>query len=128
VPLSLLLSQLLYYYDCCHYRFQGILQRESLKSDLDSKLNIIFQNYGMELEQVQALYERQKHDPPVPRNLPPVAGNITWSRHLLKRIEEPMKHFESNQNVLAGKVSSSCVAVSIALLQHVTTTLLQQCQ
>ncbi|CAM9244386.1 unnamed protein product [Chrysoparadoxa australica] len=84
-------------------KFQSILQRESLKSDLDSKLNIIFQNYGMELDQVQQLYERQKHDPPIPRNLPPVAGNITWSRHLLKRIEEPMKQFESNQNVLAGK-------------------------
>ena len=49
------------------------------------------------------MYERDKHDPPIPRNLPPVAGNITWSRHLLKRIEEPMKQFESNQNVLAGK-------------------------
>lgn len=84
-------------------KFQNILQRESLKSDLDSKLNIIFQNYGLELEQVQQLYEREKHDPPIPRNLPPVAGNITWSRHLLKRIEEPMKQFESNQNVLAGK-------------------------
>jgi len=84
-------------------KFQTILQRESLKSDLDSKLNIIFQNYGQELEQVQALYEKEKHDPPIPRNLPPVAGNITWSRHLLKRIEEPMKQFESNQNVLAGK-------------------------
>ena len=84
-------------------KFQSILQRESLKSDLDSKLNIIFQNYGQELEVVQQLYEKDKHDPPIPRNLPPVAGNITWSRHLLKRIEEPMKQFESNQNVLAGK-------------------------
>jgi dynein heavy chain, axonemal len=84
-------------------KFQSILQRESLKSDLDSKLNIIFQNYGLELDQVQQLYEKEKHDPPIPRNLPPVAGNITWSRHLLKRIEEPMKQFESNQNVLAGK-------------------------
>jgi dynein heavy chain len=84
-------------------KFQSILMRESLKSDLDSKLNIIFQNYGQELEQVQHLYEKEKHDPPIPRNLPPVAGNITWSRHLLKRIEEPMKQFESNQNVLAGK-------------------------
>ena len=79
--------------------FQAILQRETLKSDLDSKLNVIFQNYGIELEQVQQLYEKQKHDPPIPRNLPPVAGNITWSRHLLKRIEGPMKQFELNQNV-----------------------------
>jgi dynein heavy chain len=63
-------------------KFQTILQRESLKSDLDSKLNIIFQNYGLELEQVQQLYEREKQDPPIPRNLPPVAGNITWSRYV----------------------------------------------
>eukprot|EP00957_Ditylum_brightwellii_P173433 13205003-Ditylum_brightwellii.AAC.1 len=53
------------------HKFQNILQRESLKSDLDSKLNIIFQNYGLELEKVQQLYEKQKHDPPIPRNLPP---------------------------------------------------------
>jgi dynein heavy chain len=40
------------------------------------------------------MYEKDKHDPPIPRNLPPVAGNITWSRHLLKRIEEPMKQVD----------------------------------
>jgi dynein heavy chain len=84
-------------------RFQQILQRERLKSDLDSKFNVIFQNYGGELEKVQKLYEKSKHSPPLSRNLPPVAGNITWSRHLLKRIEEPMKKFETNQNVLASK-------------------------
>jgi len=84
-------------------KFQLILHRESLKSDLDNKFTIIFQTYGMELQQVQGLYERHKHNPPIPRNLPPVAGNITWSRHLLKRIEEPMKKFESNQNVLNSK-------------------------
>ncbi|KAJ0399007.1 hypothetical protein P43SY_008327 [Pythium insidiosum] len=84
-------------------KFQTILQRENLKSDLDSKFNVIFQNYGLELEHVLAQYEKHKHNPPYPRNLPPVAGNITWSRHLLKRIEEPMKKFEANQNVLASK-------------------------
>lgn len=85
------------------HKFQNILQRESLKADLDSKLNIIFLNYGLELEKTQHLYEKLKQDPPIPQNLPPMAGNITWSRHLLKRIEEPMMQFEANQNVLAGK-------------------------
>lgn len=84
-------------------KFQLILHRDSLKSDLDNKFTIIFQTYGMELQQVQNIYERNKHSPPIARNLPPVAGNITWSRHLLKRIEEPMKNFESNQNVLNSK-------------------------
>ena len=62
------------------HKFQSILQRETLKSDLDSKLNIIFQNYGLELEQVQQLYERQKHDPPIARNLPPVTRHHTQPR------------------------------------------------
>lgn len=92
-------------------KFQTILQRDNLKSDLDDKFNIIFQTYGSELETVQTLYERHKHAPPLPRNLPPVAGNITWSRHLLKRIEEPMKKFESNQNVLASKDAKRIIKV-----------------
>ena len=84
-------------------KFQGILHRETLKTDLESKLSVIFQNYGLELEKVQQLYEKQKHNPPISRNLPPVAGNITWSRHLLKRIEEPMKNFEQNHSLLASR-------------------------
>eukprot|EP01138_Halocafeteria_seosinensis_P007479 gb/GECG01007645.1/.p1 GENE.gb/GECG01007645.1/~~gb/GECG01007645.1/.p1 ORF type:complete len:3314 (+),score=514.53 gb/GECG01007645.1/:1-9942(+) len=84
-------------------KFQSILQRESLKADLDDKFAIIFQTYGGELEMIQSLYERHKHNPPTPRNMPPVAGNITWSRHLLKRIEEPMRQFERNQAVLASR-------------------------
>lgn len=33
---------------------------------------------------MQQLYEKQMHDPPLPRNMPPVAGNIAWARHLYK--------------------------------------------
>ena len=40
------------------HKFKKILQRENLKSDLDDKFNTIFKNYGIELEQVQQLYER----------------------------------------------------------------------
>ena len=36
-------------------QFQAILQRESLKEDLDSKLMVIFHNYGLDLETVQLL-------------------------------------------------------------------------
>ena len=33
------------------------------------------------------------------RNAPPVAGAISWSRQLLKRIEDPMKVFRDNKAV-----------------------------
>ncbi|KAG2951559.1 Dynein gamma chain, flagellar outer arm [Phytophthora cactorum] len=90
-------------------QFQQILQRETLRSDLDSKFTVIFHNYGLDLSHVQELYERHRHDPPVARNLPPVAGNILWSRHLLRRIEEPMRKFESNPTVLSTKDSKKII-------------------
>jgi dynein heavy chain len=90
-------------------QFQAILQRENLRSDLDSKFTVIFHNYGLDLHAVQELYEKQRHNPPAPRNMPPVAGNITWSRHLLQRIEEPMRKFESSPRVLATKDSKKII-------------------
>jgi dynein heavy chain len=86
-------------------KFQSILQRENLRADLESKLAVIFHNYGLELTQVQDQYEKCKAMPPLVRNLPPVAGHITWSRHLYKRIEGPMRKFQANPAVLAGKDS-----------------------
>ena len=80
-----------------------------MKSDLDSKFTIIFHNYGLDLTTVQEIYEKYKHSPPLPRNMPPVAGNILWSRHLLKRIEEPMSKFETNHAVLSTKDSRKIV-------------------
>lgn len=40
--------------------------------------------------------------------------NARFIRHLLKRIEEPMKQFESNQNVLAGKDAKRIIKVTIS--------------
>lgn len=90
-------------------KYQTILHRENLRSDLDSKLTIIFHNYGLELSRVEQLYERLKHSPPISRNMPPVAGNIAWARHLLRKIEDPMKKFQGNPSVLAPKESKKII-------------------
>lgn len=34
-----------------------------------------------------------KSGPPLVRNMPTVAGNILWARHLFHRIQEPMERF-----------------------------------
>ena len=46
--------------------------------------------HGLELNVIQKNYAKLKHQPPLARNMPPVAGSIGWARHLLKRITEPM--------------------------------------
>lgn len=52
-------------------QFQTILQRDMLKQNLESKYLVIFQNYALDLEVVQKLYEKHKFEPPIPRNAPP---------------------------------------------------------
>lgn len=71
---------------------------------MESKYTVIFQTYGADLEAVLKLYEKHKHAPPIARDMPPVAGNIMWARQLLRRIEEPIKVFKANKNVMKTKV------------------------
>ena len=88
-------------------KYQSILHRESMRSDLDSKFTVIFNNYGLELTSIQDTYEHFKHNPPCTRNMPPVSGNIMWARHLLRRIEEPMDKFQGNDAVLKSRESKN---------------------
>jgi dynein heavy chain len=90
-------------------KFQSILQRDNLRADLESKFAVIFHNYGVELTQVQDQYEKFKAQPPLVRNLPPVAGNITWSRHLYKRIEGPIRKFQQNPSLFSLKDSKKLI-------------------
>ena len=80
-----------------------------MRADLESKFAVIFHNYGLKLVHVQGQYEKCKAAPPLVRNLPPVAGHITWSRHLYKRIEGPMRKFQCNPSVLAGRDSRKLI-------------------
>ena len=90
-------------------QFQSILQRESLRADLNEKYMLIFQNYGTDLDTIQQIYEKQKTSPPLVRNAPPVAGSIMWSRQLLQRIEEPMKNFSQNKGIMTSKESKRII-------------------
>lgn len=104
-------------------KFQTILQTETFKSDLDSKYMVIFHNYGLELENDQKIYERHKADPPMVRNITPVAGAITWSRQLLRHIKTPMDKFKTNDTVInnikeSKKIIRTYNKVSMALLEY----------
>nr|XP_006825999.1 PREDICTED: dynein heavy chain 5, axonemal [Saccoglossus kowalevskii] len=68
--------------------------------NLHEKYMKVLSNYGRDLETVRKLYQKYKEDPPVPRNIPPVAGKITWARQLYRKIDTPMKIFKKKSEVL----------------------------
>lgn len=68
--------------------------------ELKEKYMKILSNYSRDLESVRKLYQKQKAEPVVPRNMPPVAGKIAWSRQLYRRIEAPMKIFKKKPEIM----------------------------
>ena len=90
-------------------KFQSILLRESLQSELENKYTVIFHNYGLQLEHVQKIYERFKEGPPMVRNAPPVSGSIIWCRQLMRRIEDPMMKFQQIPTIMESKESKKII-------------------
>ncbi|XP_026149068.1 dynein heavy chain 5, axonemal isoform X2 [Mastacembelus armatus] len=68
---------------------------------IDEKYQHILQNYGRDIEMVSRIYMKQKLDPPIGRDLPPVAGRIMWARQLYSRIQGPMDLFQQHPGVLS---------------------------
>uniref|UniRef100_A0A8D2ZS36 Dynein, axonemal, heavy chain 5 n=1 Tax=Scophthalmus maximus TaxID=52904 RepID=A0A8D2ZS36_SCOMX len=68
---------------------------------IDERYQRILQNYGRDIEMVSRIYVKQKLDPPIGRDLPPVAGRIMWARHLYSRIQGPMDLFQQHPGVLS---------------------------
>ena len=74
-------------------KFRSILKRNNLRSSLDQQYTAIIENYATEIANVEKQYQERKSKVPTVRNLPEVAGAITWSRHLFHRISAPMENF-----------------------------------
>lgn len=67
---------------------------------IDDKYRLILEKYGADIDMISKLYTKQKYDPPLARDQPPIAGRILWARQLFHRIEQPMKLFQQHPTVL----------------------------
>uniref|UniRef100_A0A8C6QFD6 Dynein, axonemal, heavy chain 5 n=1 Tax=Nannospalax galili TaxID=1026970 RepID=A0A8C6QFD6_NANGA len=67
---------------------------------IEEKYQVIFQNFGADIDMISKLYSKQKYDPPLARNQPPIAGKILWARQLFCRLEQPLHQFQQHPSVL----------------------------
>uniref|UniRef100_A0A8D2M816 AAA+ ATPase domain-containing protein n=1 Tax=Zonotrichia albicollis TaxID=44394 RepID=A0A8D2M816_ZONAL len=57
----------------------------------------------------EQLYQTQKDDPPLARNMPPIAGKILWVRQLFRRVNEPISYFHKHSDILASPEGKAVV-------------------
>jgi dynein heavy chain len=67
---------------------------------IDDKYQLVLQKYGADIDMISKLYTKQKYDPPLARDQPPIAGKILWARQLFHRLEKPMQQFQQHPTVL----------------------------
>ncbi|XP_077430963.1 dynein axonemal heavy chain 5 isoform X2 [Vanacampus margaritifer] len=89
---------------------------------IDEKYQHILKSYGRDIEMVSNLYMKQKLDPPIGRDLPPISGRIMWARQLYGRIQGPMDLFQQHTGVLstpeAKKIIKNYNRVSAVLIEY----------
>jgi len=77
-------------------KFEAILKRDNIRNRLTNKYEAILQNYGSEIDGITKLFDEQKLNPPIIRNMPPDAGKIIWVRHLFAKLSGPIEEFPPN--------------------------------
>ena len=100
-------------------KFQDL---EGLKIDFADKYSKLMQNFSKELDTVRKIYEKNKEDPPLSRNLPPTAGRIIWARQLYQRISMPIKLLQEKIDLNKTEEGRSLIKnfnkIAEALLQY----------
>lgn len=64
--------------------------------------NLLLLKFCLKLK-VRKLYEKNKVEPTLSRNLPPISGRIAWSRQLYRRITNPIKQFSRRPDILKSE-------------------------
>lgn len=82
----------------------------------------ILSHYAKDIETVSKIYQKCRQQPPIARDLPPIAGKILWVRQLYRRISHPMQIFEANQTILqypeAKRIIKNYNQMSAVLIEY----------
>lgn len=57
--------------------------------ELEKKYVELISEFQQNLSATQRIFMNGKNAPPIPQNLPPIAGALTWCRGLCERIRQP---------------------------------------
>lgn len=64
------------------------------------KFTDVLKRYKIEVEKVRELFTENEQAPPSSKNLPPVAGAISWSQSLLQKIKKPIVRFQTLKEMM----------------------------
>ncbi|XP_056602848.1 dynein axonemal heavy chain 10 isoform X1 [Triplophysa dalaica] len=84
-------------------KFKHLRSRDGINNQLMKKFNDILAQYDKEVDFISDLFVKQKDNPPLIKNQPPVAGSIYWERSLLDRMTSPIQRFMEMKEMMESE-------------------------
>ncbi|KAI7812536.1 putative dynein heavy chain 10 [Triplophysa rosa] len=84
-------------------KFKHIRSRDAINNQLMKKFNDILAQYDKEVDFISDLFVKQKDNPPLIKNQPPVAGAIYWERSLMDRMTSPIQRFMEMKEMMESE-------------------------
>jgi dynein heavy chain len=76
---------------------------DGVRIDYNGQYSKLLQEYSRELDTVRKLYEKNKQEPVMSRNLPPISGRIAWARQLYRRITTPIRQLAKRPDIIKSE-------------------------
>ena len=83
--------------------FKNIQSRESINQQIHERYNDILKQYLNELQDIDAIFQKNKENPPIYKNFPPTAGSIKWALDLYQRAKKPILRFKAHEGLLSSE-------------------------
>lgn len=90
--------------------FNDVETRPRIRDQFEHKYGDVLEQYRNELQRMRKLFEAHKHDPPIPKNMPPNSGAIAWARSIITRVKTPIDRFKTKSQILTGSATGKEVA------------------
>ncbi|EPQ12399.1 Dynein heavy chain 8, axonemal [Myotis brandtii] len=96
-------------YQASFHKTRKLILESSGEKSFEVSEMYIFGKFEAFCKRLEKLYHSQKDDPPLARNMPPIAGKILWVRQLYRRISEPINYFFKNSDILSSSEGKAVI-------------------
>eukprot|EP01035_Chromulina_nebulosa_P019288 gene19288-25148_t len=98
--------------------FDNLINRTIISDSLEKKHGILIESIYADVLQVEYLYNIYKENPPIPPNLPPISGALTWCRGLLERIQIPIDRLKLFDSIIDREDTKEVLKLYLNLSNH----------
>ena len=84
-------------------KFKNIKTRDRIEKELLLKYTDVLGRYKEEIAEMRLMFDKNREDPPIPKNMPPNSGKICWSRSIISRIKSPIDKFKTKVEILTNE-------------------------